>query len=164
MSFYSFHIYALKSCGYIFWGGLSLKKGTLLRSIKITWSQFTFLKFFLICPLDPVRGLMFVIFTIAALKSVENLAIFEEQVVVWESAEPPLNSCWSECRTPFLFNKFLQQKLSKTQGVEASRGQILLSPVLFRQFDFSDVARDVSMLVSLYMRLRKLLLLACPMV
>jgi hypothetical protein len=34
----------------------------------------------------------------------------------------------------------------------------------FGQFDFSDVTRDMSMLVSLYMRSRKLTHLACPMV
>jgi len=41
---------------------------------------------------------------------------------------------------------------------------MLLSPVLLGQFVFSDVARDVSMLASLYMRSRKLTHLACPMV
>ena len=91
---------------------------------------------------------MLLIFTITALKSVKNLAMFEEQVVVWESAEPPLNSLFGQ----------------NAEHPSCLTSLMLLSPVLFGQFDFSDVARDVSMLVSLYMRLRKLLLLACPMV
>jgi hypothetical protein len=55
----------------------------------------------LISPCVPVFGAMFPMFTIAVAKALLNADALEAKLLTVLSVLPPLNSTWSECRSPF---------------------------------------------------------------
>lgn len=80
----------------------------ILIAIWMHGTQLTFPQFFLIWPLEPVRGPRLLIFSIASAKSLEKMEGLKVYVLTMESVEPPLKSAWSERKSPLFFSKSLK--------------------------------------------------------
>jgi hypothetical protein len=62
----------------------------------------------LIWPWDPVLGAMFPMLTMAVAKALLKADALDAKLLTVLSVLPPLNSCWSECSSPFCDSRLLK--------------------------------------------------------